>query len=114
MKLTKHLVIGGLALSCVAMMGTSCVNATTAIVDVQSLNLREGPSTSSDSIDGLLRGEELEVLEQLDGWYKVKVRGDVGYVASDYVKIKDENEVKEEPKEEQKEESTPEETKQLL
>ena len=91
MKLTKQLVIGGLALSCAAMLGTGSVNATTAIVDVQSLNLREAASTSSESIDGLVRGQEIEVLEELDGWYKVKVKGDIGYVASDYVKIKDEN-----------------------
>ena len=111
MKLTKHLVIGGLTLSCIALIGTS-VNATTAIVDVQSLNLREQASTSSEPIDGLVRGEELEVLEELDGWYKVKIRGDIGYVASDYVKIKGEEETsKEETEEKQEEESTPEETK---
>lgn len=119
MKLTKQLVIGGLTLSCAAILGAGSVNATTAIVDVQSLNFREEPSTSSESIDGLVKGEEIEVLEELDGWYKVKVRGDIGYVASDYVKIKGEEsnteeqeENKEEEQQKQEEETTQEETKQ--
>lgn len=112
MKLTKQLVIGGLTLSCAAILGAGSVNATTAIVDVQSLNFREEPSTSSESIDGLVKGEEIEVLEELDGWYKVKVRGDIGYVASDYVKIKGEESNTEEQEENKEEEQEEEQQKQ--
>ena len=31
------------------------------------------------------QGEELEVLEVLDGWVKINVDSDEGYVSSDYV-----------------------------
>ena len=33
------------------------------------------------------QGEELEVLEVLDGWVKINVDSDEGYVSSDYVEI---------------------------
>ena len=32
-------------------------------------------------------GEELEVVEQLDGWVKVSIDSDEGYVSADYIEI---------------------------
>ena len=89
MKLLKHLSIGVVALSSVALLGTTNVEATTAVVNVKSLYLREKASTSSDMVDGLVKGQKLEVLEELDGWYKVKADGEIGYVSADYVDIEE-------------------------
>ena len=125
MKLTKHIAIGVLAVSATTIMLNTNVEATTAVVDVESLYLREKASAESDMVDGLVRGQELEVIEKLDGWYKVKADGETGYVSADYVKVKGEEaeekketepetakQSQEQPKEEQKqEENKPAETK---
>ena len=95
MKIAKQLVIGGIALSCATMIGTSSVKAATAIVNVESLFLREEASASSDMVDGLIEGQQLEVLEKLDGWYKVKADGEIGYVSAEFVTLKDDGNVEE-------------------
>ena len=90
MKLSKHIAIGVLAIGTITMFSTTKVEATTAIVDVDSLYLREEASASSDVVDGLIKGQQLDVLEKLDGWYKVIADGETGYVSADYVKIQGE------------------------
>ena len=107
MKLSKHIAIGVIAVSGAIIFNTTKVEATTAVVDVQSLYLREKASTSSDMVDGLIKGQKLEVIEKLDGWYKVEADGKTGYVSADFVTIKDEN--KEETKTTEKQESKSEE-----
>ena len=109
MKLSKHIAIGVIAVSGVVIFNTVKVEATTAVVDVQSLYLREKASTSSDMVDGLVKGQKLEVIEKLDGWYKVEADGKIGYVSADFVTVKDEN--KEETKSTEKQETKQEETK---
>ena len=109
MKLSKHIAIGVIAVSGVVIFNTAKVEATTAVVDVQSLYLREKASTSSDMVDGLVKGQKLEVIEKLDGWYKVEADGKVGYVSADFVTVKDEN--KEETKSTEEKETKQEETK---
>ena len=112
MKLLKHLSIGVTILSSVVIFGTTNVEATTAVVNVKSLYLREKASASSDMVDGLIKGQKLEVLEELDGWYKVKADGEIGYVSADYVDIEDTTSSNEQEDEEsQKEETQTEETK---
>ena len=44
-------------------------------------------NTDSHVITMMPEGEELEVLEVLDGWVKINVDSDEGYVSSDYVSI---------------------------
>lgn len=54
-------------------------------INVSSANLREEPSTTSASIGGLILNEQVEILEKLDGWYKIIADGKTGYVASKLV-----------------------------
>ncbi len=58
-----------------------------ARVTVSSLNLRSGPSTSHDKCGKLRAGKIMEVLEKLDGWYRVEG----GYISADYVTLVDES-----------------------
>lgn len=63
------------------------VKQTIATVTAQTLYVREKPNTDCSIITMMPMGEELEVLETLDGWIKVNVDSDEGYVSADYVEI---------------------------
>ena len=54
------------------------------------IRLREEPNTNCRTLEGINSGVELEVLETLDGWYKVTYNGKTGYVSADYAKIVEE------------------------
>ncbi len=54
------------------------------------VRLREEPNTNCRTLEGIDSGVELEVLETLEGWYKVSYNGKTGYVSADYAKIVEE------------------------
>lgn len=54
------------------------------------VRLREEPNTSCTTLDRINGGTKLEVLETLEGWYKVSYNGQTGYVSADYAKIVEE------------------------
>ncbi len=64
--------------------------ATMATVTGDGLRIRQEPSTDSPVIINLNSGEKLPVVEKLDGWVKVSVDSDEGYVSADFVEIADE------------------------
>lgn len=49
------------------------------------LNIRSAPSTSASKCGKLSAGQEVEILEALDGWYRIEQ----GYVSADYVALLD-------------------------
>lgn len=57
----------------------------TGTVTGNSLRMRSAASTSSSVMTYLNKGNKVDVLEQLDGWYKVEYNGRTGYLSSDYV-----------------------------
>ncbi len=63
------------------------VKQTIAKVTTTTLHVREQPNTECKIITMMPEGEELEVVEVLDGWVKINVDSDEGYVSSDYVDI---------------------------
>ena len=48
---------------------------------------REEPNTDCEVLGVIAKDTKLEVLESLDGWYKVSYDGKVGYVSADYARI---------------------------
>ncbi len=60
---------------------------TVATVNTTTLKVRFEPSTESKVLTLVPIGEELLVDEQLDGWVKVSIDSDEGYVSTDYVDI---------------------------
>lgn len=62
---------------------------TVAISLTDSLNVRIEPNTECGIITTVSTGEELEYVETLDGWIKVAIDSDEGYVSADYVEVKD-------------------------
>ena len=67
----------------------STLATTKAIVNTDNLRVRSEMSTDASVITTVSSGEELEVVEQLDGWVKVSIDADEGYVSSEFVTVKE-------------------------
>lgn len=58
------------------------------VVNVRTyLNLRTGPGTDYTVVGRLLNGAEVKVLEESNGWYKVVVPEQTGYVYGKYLEV---------------------------
>lgn len=62
---------------------------TVAVANTDGLNVREQPSTESAVMTQILKGEELEYVETLDGWVTVSIDGEAAYVSCEYVEIQE-------------------------
>ncbi|MCI8273907.1 MAG: C40 family peptidase [Clostridia bacterium] len=60
----------------------------TGYVSTESLKVREEASTSSKEIDSLKKNDKVSILEELEGWYRIKIGGKIGYVSSKYISDK--------------------------
>lgn len=61
-------------------------SAKTGKVNVQSyLNVRGYPSTISKQVDKLYKDEEVKILTEVNGWYKIEANGKIGYVSKKYI-----------------------------
>ena len=58
-----------------------------AVVTASSLNVRSAPGTDAEKVGTLAAGEQVKILEELDGW----VRIDSGYISADYIALLDAN-----------------------
>lgn len=56
----------------------------------QVLFLRSEPSTASKALGYYRNGKSITLLKKLDGWYKVSVDGQTGYMMAKYLKVTDE------------------------
>ena len=54
------------------------------------VKLRKEPNTDCATLDRIDGGTKLEVLETLEGWYKVSYNGQIGYVSATYAQIVEE------------------------
>ena len=62
---------------------------TVAVVNADSLKVRDDASTDSAVLTQVPKGEELDVVEVLDGWVKVSIDGADAYVSADYVTVEE-------------------------
>lgn len=60
---------------------------TIATSTTMTLNVREEPNTDCSIITTMAEGEKIEVVEVLDGWIKVNVDSDEGYISADYAEV---------------------------
>ncbi len=54
----------------------------TLYVNTETVNLRQEANTTSEIVSRLKLNTTVEVYEELDGWYRVKVEGKAGYISS--------------------------------
>ena len=57
----------------------------TGYVKVEGLTVRKGPSTSTEAINGLSKNDKVDIIGETDGWYQIKLKGEVGYVSAKYI-----------------------------
>lgn len=95
MKILKKSTIIVLMIFFFVILGTK-VEATTGTINSETVRLRKEPNTKSTILDQLDKGDEVEILEQEDGWYKVKAKTNqgkiTGYISEKLLDV--ENEVK--------------------
>ena len=61
------------------------------IVTANNLNVRSGYGTNYDVIGQIKKSSEVDIVENLDGWYKIKFNNHYGYVSGTYIDIIDNN-----------------------
>ena len=60
----------------------------TGTITVDVLNVRSGPSTGYDKLTMVYKGQNVTILENSTGWYKIKLsNGQVGWSSGDYISV---------------------------
>ncbi len=59
------------------------------IADTDGLRVRDNADVNSAVMTQILKGEELEFVEELDGWYKVYVDSEEGYVSAEFAHVEE-------------------------
>lgn len=72
-----------------AVMRASELMNTVAVVNADSLKVRDEASTDSAVLTQVPKGEELEVIEVLEEWVMVSIDGEEAYVSADYVTVEE-------------------------
>ena len=67
------------------------VNASTFVVDVRSLNVRNKPVSGAPIIAAISRGDVIEVAQQENGWAQIDVNGTRGWVTTRFLRPLDSN-----------------------
>lgn len=62
---------------------------TVAASNTDGLNIREEPDTDSAVVAQVLKGEELEFVENAGDWIKVSIDGEEAYASAEYVEVKE-------------------------
>ncbi|MBR3002413.1 MAG: C40 family peptidase [Clostridia bacterium] len=65
--------------------------ANTAKVSVETANVRKTADVNATIIEQAAKGEEVEIVEKLGEWYKVKYNGVQGYLRKDLLDVEGEN-----------------------
>lgn len=63
--------------------------STYATVTCDQLKVRQEPNTNCSVLSRVAKGENLEVVEVLDGWVKININNNIGYVSAEFVKVHD-------------------------
>ena len=71
-------------------MITNVVNAETGTINTTTVRMRREANTSSDVLQLVGLGTEVEVLGEENGWYRVEYNGLTGYISSEYIDVEGE------------------------
>lgn len=64
-----------------------CFAANTGKITTETARLREQPQTDAKILELASLGEKVEILEEVDGWYKVKYKNITGYIRTDLIEV---------------------------
>lgn len=100
MKLKKLLLILSLILITNLAFSTS-IFAKTGTVTGNTVRIREKASTDSEIVTNVHKDDKVTILEEKNGWYKIKYDMFEGYISGKYLKVDEEKTTKDEPKNEE-------------
>ncbi len=88
MKKVKEFAIIILMITIISILSIK-VEATTGKINSETVNMRKEPNTNSTIIEQLDKNSKVEILEQENGWYKIKVseKNITGYVSEKLVDV---------------------------
>ena len=90
-----------LILTCVIIVGTTCLAATGLVNAPSGLVLRETPDKNSEPITTISDETKVEIIEKSGEWYKVKYGEYEGYLFAEYVNVDEETSTEEATKTEE-------------
>lgn len=67
---------------CCLLTLTWTVNARTIIISGDDVNVRSGPGRTHQVVAVVSQNEHYEVLEEQDGWYKIRIEGQPGWISA--------------------------------
>ena len=83
---TKNIIFIMLAIILASMFFINiCFATNTGKVIVDTAKLREQPNTNATVLELLTKGNEVEILEEQEDWYKVKYKKITGYIRADLI-----------------------------
>lgn len=88
----KKVILTGVLTGAAVCFMASSAQATTVKVTGDTLNIRKGASTNTEVIAMLSKGVECELIEEVDGWYKIKYKNYTGYISKEYSEIVEDSE----------------------
>ena len=89
MKPLKKVIFTGILTTAAIFCLTICVKAATVEVTGDTLNIRKGPSTSSNIVATLSKGVKCELVGEEGDWYQIKYKNYSGYISKQYAKLID-------------------------
>lgn len=69
-----------------------CFAADTGKITTETARLREQPQEDAKILELASQGEEVEIIEEVNGWYKVKYKNITGYIRTDLIEVKNKEE----------------------
>ncbi len=63
--------------------------STVVIADTDGLRVRDEANVDSAVLTQILQGEAMEYVETLDGWFKVSIDGEEGYVSAEFAHVEE-------------------------
>ena len=77
-----------LVLTVIFSIGVTNISAdSTGVVIASKLNVRKGPSIKYSKKGSLNKSKSVTILDESDGWYKINLNGNKGWVSKKYVKL---------------------------
>lgn len=92
-KVIASIIISIMSLTSMSVFAAETTNKKVATVTAKSgLNVRTSPKVEANNkIAVALNGEKYDVLEEKNGWCKINIKGQYGWVSKQYLNIKTEN-----------------------
>ena len=66
------------------------IYAKTGTINIDATRLRKENNTTSEILTNIYEDEEVEILEELGEWIKIKYKNQVGFIKKEFINVKNE------------------------